>query len=130
MREVTIGLVQAKWEGGVRTDAEIRDGIEKMLAKHERFVEEAASKGVQIVCFQELFFGPYFAAEQDRRWFEYAEPIPGPITDRFAALAEKHRMVIILPIFEEESPGFYYNTTVILDTDGEIVGIYRKSHIP
>ncbi len=130
MRNVRIGLVQARWEGKVETEEDIREGIEAMLKKHERFVEEAASKGVQMICFQELFFGPYFAAEQDRRWLDFAEPIPGPITERFAELAEKHKMVIILPMFEEEAPGFYYNTTVVIDTDGEIVGLYRKSHIP
>ncbi len=129
-RKVKIGLVQAQWEGDVQSDDQIRQGIEQTLEKHERFVKQAADQGVQILCFQELFFGPYFAAEQDRRWFKYAEPIPGPVTKRFAALARKYRTVVILPIFEIEAPGVYYNTSVVIDTDGEIVGIYRKSHIP
>ncbi|NWF96462.1 MAG: acyltransferase [Candidatus Thorarchaeota archaeon] len=130
MRMVRIGLVQACWEGNVTNDEEIRRGIEKMLKKHEGFVEEAAKKQVNILCFQELFNGPYFAAEQDPRWFRFTERIPGPTFDRFAPLAEKHGMVIIAPIYEEESPGFYYNTSMIINCDGSLLGIYRKSHIP
>ncbi len=130
MRNVKVGLVQAKWEGDVKTDEGIRTGIEKMIRKHERFVEEASSRGVQILSFQELFFGPYFPAEQDRRWFKYAESIPGPISERFRGLAERHKMVLIVPLFERDIEGVYYNTTVVLDVDGSMKGIYRKNHIP
>jgi Predicted amidohydrolase len=69
---VRVGVIQARWEGDV----------EKMIQKHERMIDEAAGKGVQVLCLQELFFGPYFPAEQDPKWYELAEPVPGPLTNR------------------------------------------------
>ncbi len=130
MRNVRVGLVQAKWEGKVTDDKTIRANIEKMIQKHEAFTAEAAKKGVQIICFQELFFGPYFCAEQDRRWYKYAEPIPGPLTKRISKLAKKHRIAIIAPMYEEAETGVYYNTAIVLDNDGSLLGQFRKIHIP
>ena len=101
-----------------------------MIRKHEGFATIAQQQDVNILCFQELFFGPYFCAEQDRRWYKYAEPIPGPLTERMSKLAKEHNLVLIVPMYEEEMPGVYYNTAVIFNTDGSIIGIYRKNHIP
>ena len=130
MRNVRVGLVQAKWEGNITDDEMIDEDIERMIRKHEGFATIAQQQDVQILCFQELFFGPYFCAEQDRRWYKYAEPIPGPLTERMGKLAKKHKMVVIAPMYEEEMPGVYYNTAVIFNDDGSILGTYRKNHIP
>lgn len=113
-----------KWEGSV---AEIK---EAMIAKHIPLVEEAGKKGVQILCLQEIFHGPYFCCEQDIKWYTSAEQVPGPMTNRFAELAKKYRMVIVLPIYEQSIEGVYYNTAVIIDADGKILGKFRKIHIP
>ncbi len=117
---VKVGLIQARWEGEV----------EAMVRKHEKMIDEAAEKGVQILCLQELFFGPYFAAGQDMKWYEFAEPIPGPLSNRMQKKAEKHKMVLIAPIYEKEMPGVYYNTAVVFDADGKMLGKYRKVHLP
>ena len=130
LRKVRIGLVQATWEGDVSNDASIEKNIEKMVRKHEGFATIARQQEVQILCFQELFYGPYFCAEQDRRWYKYAQPIPGPLTKRMQKLAEEHHLVLIVPMYEEESVGVYYNTAVIFDSDGTQLGKFRKMHIP
>ncbi len=102
-----------------------------MLDKHIKFVQEAAEKGVQILCLQEMFNGPYFCAEQHPRWLDTAEEIPGGETiSTFQALAAKHGMVLIVPIFEKEQVGVYYNAAAVLDADGTYMGKYRKSHLP
>ena len=101
-----------------------------MLEKHLGFVEQAAHKGVQILCLQEIFNGPYFCPSQDKRWYDAAEPIPGPTTELFQGLAKRHEMVIVLPIYERAMRGVYYNTAVVIDADGAILGKYRKQHIP
>jgi len=119
-RIVKIGLIQAKWEGG----------MEAMIHKHEKMIDEAAAKGTQILCLQELFHLPYFPAEQDAKWYEYAETIPGPLTNRMGKAAKKHNMVLIVPMYEKEMTGIYYNTCAIIDADGRVLGKYRKNHIP
>ena len=83
-----------------------------------------------MICFQELFYGPYFGITQDQKYYRYAEPADGPIVQRFAALAKELGMVMVLPIYEEEQTGVYYNTAVVVDADGTILGKYRKHHIP
>lgn len=114
--------------------AEIRKELagikEAMIRKHVTLTEEAAAKGVQVLCYQELFNGPYFCAEHSLRWYDYAEPVPGPTVERMQALAKKHGMVIIVPVYEQAMTGVYYNTTAVIDADGKLLGIYRKSHIP
>jgi beta-ureidopropionase len=130
LRMVRVGLVQASWDGDVSDDATIKQNIEKMIQKHEAFVEKAAKEGVQMLCFQELFYGPYFCAEQDRRWYKYTEPIPGPITERMAKHAKKHKMVMIVPIYEKADEGIYYNTAAVINADGTLLGKFRKMHIP
>ncbi|WP_043503432.1 nitrilase-related carbon-nitrogen hydrolase [Georgenia sp. SUBG003] len=115
-----IALTQTPWTGDK----------ESMIARHEDWTREAAAQGAEAICFQELFYGPYFGITQDTRYYAYAEPVPGPTTERFAALAKELGMVIVLPIYEEERPGIYYNTAVIVDADGSILGRYRKHHLP
>jgi beta-ureidopropionase len=103
---------------------------EAMIAKHLPMIEEAGGKGVQILCLQEIFHGPYFCAEPDIRWYRTAEPVPGPLTERLAALARKHRMVLIVPVYEMEQEGVYYNTAQVINADGSYLGKMRKVHIP
>lgn len=126
-RIVRCGLVQATCE---KTQGDLAQIKQNALDKHARFVEEAASKKVQILCLQEIFYGPYFCAEQDPKWYQSAEPIPGPTTAWAQALAKRHQMVIVLPIYEEAMTGVYYNTAAVIDADGTLLGSYRKNHIP
>jgi N-carbamoylputrescine amidase len=104
---------------------------EAMIDKHVDLIAEAAKKGAQIVCLQELFYGPYFPAEQTIKWYDLTEPVPdGPTTKLAQELAKKHGMVIVLPIYEEAGTGIYYNTAAVIDADGSFLGTYRKNHIP
>jgi N-carbamoylputrescine amidase len=101
------------------------------LDKTLGFIERAAKEGVQILCMQEIFTGPYFCAEQSTRWYEAVEPIPdGPTVKLLQDVARKHRMVIVVPIYEEDGTGIYYNTAAVIDGDGKYLGKYRKNHIP
>ncbi len=108
----------------------VADIQKAMLDKHMPFIDEAAAKGVQILCLQEIFNGPYFCPGQDKRWYDAAEPIPGPTTELFQAIAAKHEMVIVLPLYEEHMRGVYYNSAAVIDADGTYLGKYRKQHIP
>ncbi len=101
-----------------------------MLDKHEQFARDAAAEGAQVVCFQELFYGPYFGITEDKKYYRFAESADGPIVQRFAKLAKELGVVMILPIYEEDITGVYYNTAVVVDADGTILGKYRKHHIP
>src|SRR6476469_9694276 len=100
--------------------------VEKALAR----IAEAAAQGANVICLQELFTGPYFCQTEDHRWFAEAEPIPGPTSERLAAAAKKHGVVIIGSLFERRAPGLYHNAAVIFDADGSQVGLHRKMHIP
>ena len=128
-RIVRAGLVQTSLgEDGSQEPEKLK---KHMVDKNVAFVEEAAGKGVQALCFQELFNGPYFCAEQDTRWYASAERIPdGPTVRLMQDLAKKHRMVMVVSIYEEEMTGVYYNTAAVLDADGSYLGKYRKTHIP
>jgi beta-ureidopropionase len=108
----------------------VADIQKAMLDKHLPYIEEAAAKGVQILCLQEIFNGPYFCPSQDPRWYAAAEPCPGPTTELMQKLAKKHQMVIVVPIYEEAMRGVYYNTAAVIDADGTYMGKYRKQHIP
>jgi beta-ureidopropionase len=101
-----------------------------MLDRHLPFIDEAGKQGVQILCLQEIFNGPYFCPSQDPRWYDAAEPVPGPMTALMAEYAKKYSMVIIVPVYERESAGVYYNTAAVIDADGKYLGKYRKNHIP
>jgi N-carbamoylputrescine amidase len=105
----------------------IRDA---MIAKHLTMIEDAAKQGVKMLCMQEIFAGPYFCAERHPRWYYLAEPVPGHTTTIMAEAAKKHGMIIIVPLYEEAMTGVYYNTAVVIDGDGKILGKYRKNHIP
>ena len=95
------------------------------------FIEQAAAQGVQILCMQEIFTTPYFCAEQQTRWYEAVERIPdGPTVRLMQEVAKEHGMVIVVPIYEEEITGVYYNTAAVIDADGKYLGKYRKNHIP
>jgi N-carbamoylputrescine amidase len=102
-----------------------------MVDAHVPYIEQAAKQGVQILCFQEVFNGPYFCPSQDVKWYGLTEEIPnGPTTRRMQELAKKHKMVIIVPMYEKEMSGVYYNTASVIDADGTYLGKYRKNHIP
>lgn len=120
MTIVRAAITQTTWTGDK----------ESMLDKHEQFARQAKEQGAQVICFQELFYGPYFGITEDVKYYDYAEPADGPIVQRFAAVAKELGMVMILPIYEEDQPGVYYNTAVVVDADGTILGKYRKHHIP
>ena len=100
------------------------------LEKHLPLIDEAGAKGVQILCLQEIFNGPYFCPGQDARWYDAAEPIPGPTTEALAPYAKKYDMVLIVPVYEREQAGVYYNSAAVIDADGSFLGTYRKNHIP
>ena len=103
---------------------------EDAIARHIPFIEEAGKKGVQILGLQEIFDGPYFCPSQDPHWYDMAEPVPGPTTDRMAEYAKKYRMAMVVPVYEREQAGVYYNTAAVYDADGTYLGKYRKNHIP
>jgi N-carbamoylputrescine amidase len=102
-----------------------------MIDKHVELIARAAGQGAQVVCLQELFYGPYFCAEQDTRWYDLTERIPdGPTTRLMAELARKHNLVLVVPMYEEDLPGLYYNSAAVIDADGSYLGKFRKIHIP
>ena len=103
-----------------------------MIAAHIPLIEEAGEKGVQVLCFQEVFTQPYFCPSQDEKWYASAEAIPsGPTTVLMQEYAKKYKMVIVVPIYEkDEVTGIYYNTAAVIDADGSYLGKYRKTHIP
>jgi beta-ureidopropionase len=119
-RVVRAALFQTEWTGDT----------ESMTQVHEKAARDAAAQGAQIIGFQEVFNAPYFCQVQDAEHYKWAESIPGPTTERFQALAKELGIVIVLPIYEVESAGFYYNTAVVIDADGSYLGKYRKHHIP
>ncbi len=108
----------------------VADIQKAMLDKHLPLIEDAAKRGVQILCLQEIFNGPYFCPSQDKRWYAAAEPVPGPTTALMSDLARKHNMVIVVPLYEKAMRGVYYNTAAVIDADGTYLGKYRKHHIP
>ncbi|EIT86664.1 beta-ureidopropionase [Fictibacillus macauensis ZFHKF-1] len=126
---VTIGLIQAANDVDGKEPVALHK--ERAIAKHEQLVRQAAQRGAQIICLQEIFYGPYFCTEQNSKWYDAAEEIPqGPTTTRFQALARELGVVIILPIYEREGIATYYNTAAVIDCDGSYLGKYRKHHIP
>ncbi len=100
------------------------------IAAHERAIREAAGRGAQVVCLQELFDAPYFCKVSDAERFDLAEPIPGPTVERMQALARELSVAIVVPLFERRAPGLYHNAAAVVDADGALLGVYRKMHIP
>jgi N-carbamoylputrescine amidase len=116
----TVGLVQ------MRCSPEPAENLEKAVER----IREAAQRGAQVVCLQELFRSQYFCQREDAALFDLAEPIPGPTTERLGPLARELKVVVLASLFEKRAPGLYHNTVVVLDADGSNRGLYRKMHIP
>jgi N-carbamoylputrescine amidase len=126
---VKCGLIQAK--NAAPPEAPIEEIKRINTEKHLKLIGEAAKQGVKILCMQEVFTTPYFCAEQQTRWYEAVERIPdGPTVRLMRDVAREHGMVLIVPIYEEEITGVYYNTAAVIDADGTYIGKYRKNHIP
>jgi beta-ureidopropionase len=117
---IRAALVQTSWTGDK----------ESMIKAHEEYARQAAADGAKVICFQELFYGPYFCQVQDPQYYAYAESVPGPTVERFSALAAQLDIVMVLPMYEQEQPGILYNTAAVLDADGTYLGKFRKTHIP
>src|SRR5690348_8289728 len=100
------------------------------LAKAVWRIREAAGRGAEIICLEELFRSQYFCREEDARLFDLAEPIPGPSSDMLSHLARELGVVLIVPLFERRAAGVYHNTAAVIDASGELLGLYRKMHIP
>ena len=120
MRNVRAALIQAQ------ANMSKQDAVDK----HIKMIADAAGQGAQVVGLQEIFHGPYFCAEQDPKWYDTAEPEDGPTVARMREVAREHGIVLIVPWYEEEQPGVYYNSACVVERDGTIVGKYRKTHIP
>jgi N-carbamoylputrescine amidase len=126
---VKCGLIQA--HNVAPTDAPIEEIKKQNIENQMKMVEDAARQGVQILCFQEIFTTPYFCAEQQTRWYDAVERIPdGKTVQMMQSVAKEHGMVLIVPIYEEEISGIYYNSAAVIDADGKYLGKYRKTHIP
>jgi beta-ureidopropionase len=129
MTTVRAGLIQMNLKGD--TDQSPSAIREQMLAAHLPVIDQAGAGGVQVLCMQEVCTQPYFCPSQDAKWYAAAEPIPdGPTTRLMQEYARKHSMVIVVPIYEEEITGVYYNAAAVIDADGSYLGKYRKTHIP
>ena len=120
MTVIKAALTQLAWTGDK----------ESMIELHEEYARTAAAQGAQIICFQELFYGPYFGIVQDQKYYDYTESVPGPTVERFQAVAKELGMVMVLPVYEVANEGEYYNTAAVVDSDGSYLGKYRKHHIP
>ena len=128
-RIVRAGLIQASNVLGA--DQPLEKIKKAMIDKHVKLIDQAAKQKVQVLCLQEIFYGPYFCAEQNTRWYQLTEAVPeGPTVKLMQKVAAKHRMVIVVPIYEKEMTGLYYNTAAVIDADGKYLGKYRKHHIP
>ena len=128
-RIVRCSLIQAS--NAAPPDASLEATKKAMLDKHVEYIGQAADAGAQIVCLQEIFYGPYFCAEQVTRWYDFTEPIPnGPTIHLMQDLARRRHVALIVPIYEVEQDGIYYNTAAVIQNDGSYLGKYRKTHIP
>jgi beta-ureidopropionase len=128
-RIVRGGLIQAS--NSLKPDQPLPKIKKAMIGKHLKLIGEAAKRKVQVLCLQELFYGPYFCAEQNTRWYELTEAVPdGPTTSLMRKVAARYNMAIVVPVYEQEMTGLYYNTAAVIDADGKYLGKYRKHHIP
>lgn len=116
----TVGLTQISF--GRNLDDNLKKAVDWTI--------KAAKQGAEVICLPELFRTQYFCQKEDIELFDLAETIPGPSTKAFQKVAEKHNVVIVVPIFEKRASGVYHNSAVIINSDGTILGIYRKMHIP
>src|SRR5437899_4759868 len=128
-RVARCSLIQASSVGS--PDSPLEKVKQAMMEKHEGYIAEAAEAGAQLCCLQEIFYGPYFCAEQQTRWYDFTEPVPGGSTIRLMQdVARSHKIALIVPIYEREQEGIYYNTAAVIAPDGTYLGKYRKTHIP
>ncbi len=127
-RNVNVGLIQAAtpYEAGWS----IQKTQKAALDVHIPLIEEAGKKGVQILGLQEIFNGPYFCPSQDKFWYDATEAIPGPTTELMQTYAKKYQMAMVVPLYERDQAGVYYNSAGVIDADGSYLGKYRKHHIP
>jgi N-carbamoylputrescine amidase len=116
----TVGLLQLS----------IGSNREKNLENALEWINKAADAGAQVICLPELFRSQYFCQKEDIENFKLAEPIPGPSTEGISEIAVKKKVSVIVPLFEKRSSGVYHNSLAVIDSDGKILGIYRKMHIP
>ena len=117
---IHVGLVQ------MSMSADADENLRKAVAR----VAEAKGRGADVVCLPELYRSPYFCQKEDARLFDLAEPVPGPSTEALGRAAREAGVVVVAPIFERRAPGLYHNSAAIIDTTGEVAGLYRKMHIP
>lgn len=120
MKNVSFALIQLSCD----------EDQSKNAVKTFSAIREAASKGAQVICLQELFQSVYFCYEENPSFFDLAETIPGPLTNQLGDLAKELRVVIVASMFEKRAAGIFHNTTAVLDADGRYLGKYRKMHIP
>ena len=121
MATTRAALVQQKWTGD--KDSMIKNAVSAL--------RDAAAQGAQVACLQELFYGPYFCQVQDPQWYSWTEEVPdGPTVRLMQDVAREHHMVLIVPVYEREQEGVYYNTAAVIDADGTFLGKHRKNHIP
>jgi beta-ureidopropionase len=118
---IRAALVQQRWTGDK----------ESMIKNAVQAIRDAAAQGARVTCLQELFYGPYFPQVQDAQWYSWTEPVPdGPTTRLMQDVAREHQMVLVVPVYEVEQEGVYYNTAAVIDADGRYLGKHRKAHIP
>jgi len=128
-RKIRCSLIQAT--NVTSPEAPLPQIRQAMIDKHLDYIAKAASDGSQLICLQEIFTGPYFCAEQTTRWYDATEEIPaGPTIRLMQDVARKHHVALVVPIYEREQEGVYYNTAAIIHNDGTYLGKYRKTHIP
>jgi len=126
---IKAGIIQLA--NKIPTESTCQEHRHAMIEAHLRFIDKAGQAGCQMLCFQEIFTGPYFCPSQDKKWYGLAEQIPnGPTTQLMMEYAKKYQMVIVVPIYEEHMTSVYYNTAAVIDADGKYLGKYRKNHIP
>lgn len=116
----TLGLLQLAYS------EDTKDNLKKTVS----WVKKAAKQGAQVICLPELYRSQYFCQREDFNTFDLAETIPGPSTKAFQKAAKENKVAIVVPVFEKRAPGVYHNSAVIIDSDGKILGTYRKMHIP
>lgn len=119
-KKVRVGIIQ------MRCGEDVAANVDKALVR----IGEAAARGAQVVCLQELFRSTYFCQREDAAVFDLAEPIPGPTSDALAAAARRHGVAVVGSLFERRAAGLYHNTAVVFEADGSVAGMYRKMHIP
>ena len=119
-RKFKVGLIQMA--AGPAPDENLEHAVS--------LIQQAAEQGARVICLPELFRSRYFCQREDPDMFELAEQVPGPTTERIAAVARKVAAVVIVPVFERRAPGLYHNSAVVIDADGTVAGVYRKMHIP